>query len=119
MKAGYCGSHLRRIVTSGADKLDAPSRHLLAQLEASGAEGDQAVGVLLGGRGGFVPSQLDALRADGVQVETVAGDVLGATVPLAKLPAVARHDFVVSVQLSLPLRPDAPDQSTASYYDVE
>jgi hypothetical protein len=104
---------------SETNKLDAPSRHLLAQLEDSSAEGEQEVGVLLRVRAGLTESQLDALRADGARIDTVAGEVLGGTVPLAALPALARHDFVVAVQLSQPLWPEAPDQSAASYYDVE
>jgi hypothetical protein len=50
----------------------------------------------------------------------VAGDVLTATVPTAALPDLARHEFVVAVQLSQALHPDAPEQAAAPpYFDVE
>jgi hypothetical protein len=102
-----------------ADKLDAPSRYLLSRLEVSDPELEQEVGVLLRGRGDFTGPELDALRADGAKIETVAGDILSATVPLTALPALTRHDFVVSVQLSQPLRPEAPEQPAPPFYDVE
>ena len=98
------------------DKLDAPSRHLLSEL--SDAEAQEDVRVLLRARTGFTGPQLEALRADGARIDTVAGDVATATVAAASLPSVAAHDFVVQVQLSSALRPDAPDQVPPSY-DVE
>jgi hypothetical protein len=102
-----------------SDKLDAPSRHLLSRLRDESVEAESEVSVLLRGRGGFVESQLAALRADGAEIRTVAGDVLTATVPTAALPDLARHEFVVEVQLSQALHPDAPEQQAATYYDVE
>jgi hypothetical protein len=101
------------------DKLDAPSRHLLAQDADPGTETDEQVGVLLRGRGAFTESQLDALRADGAEVRTVAGDVLSASVAPTSLPALARHDFVTQVQLSQPLRPEDGEQGAARFYDAE
>jgi hypothetical protein len=103
---------------SEADKLDAPSRYLLSRLHEPGAEVEQEVGILLRGRGSFTDNQLDELRAEGAVIHTVAGDVLSATVAPAALPDLARHDFVVAVQVSQPLRPEAPEQS-APFYDVE
>jgi hypothetical protein len=103
-----------------SDKLDAPSRHLLSRLRDESVEAESEVSVLLRGRGGFVESQLAALRADGAEIRTVAGDVLTATVPTAALPDLARHEFVVAVQLSQALHPDAPEQAAAPpYFDVE
>ncbi|MGY1616854.1 hypothetical protein ACI797_08915 [Geodermatophilus sp. SYSU D00691] len=99
------------------DKLDAPSRHLLAQDADAGSEAE--VGILLRGRGAFTESQLDALRADGAEVRTVAGDVLSASVAPTSLPALARHDFVTQVQLSQPLRPEDGHLGAASFYDTE
>jgi hypothetical protein len=103
---------------SEMDKLDAPSRHLLSRLADSDPELERDVGVLVRGRGGFTGAQLDALRADGAEVRTVAGDVLSATLPAAALQDLTRHDFVVSVQLSQPLRPEGPEQA-AHHFDVE
>jgi hypothetical protein len=101
------------------DKLDGPSRHLLSRMRDAKTELDPEVSLLLRGRENFTESQLAALRADGAEVRTVAGDVLTATVPTAAIPQVARHDFVVAVQLSQPLHPDAPEQAAAPYSDVE
>ena len=101
------------------DKLDAPSRYLLAQVADPDIETDERVGVLLRGRGAFTDSQLDALRADGAEVRTVAGDVLSASVAPASLPAVAEHDFVTQLQLSQPLRPEDDERGAATFYDVE
>jgi hypothetical protein len=101
------------------DKLDAPSRHLLSRMRAEAAEMDSEVSMLLRGRGNFDESQLAALRADGAEIRTVAGDVLTATVPTAAIPDLARHEFVVAVQLSQALHPDAPEQAAAPYSDVE
>lgn len=101
------------------DKLDAPSRHLLSRLREEAAEVEPEVSVLLRGRGEFGESQLAALRADGAEIRTVAGDVLTATVPTAAIPDLAGHEFVVAVQLSQPLHPDAPEQAAAPYSDVE
>jgi hypothetical protein len=100
------------------DKVDAPSRHLLMQHPDGSAESARVVGLLLRGREHFTDSQLQVLRADGAEVRTVAGDVLTASATLAALPALARHDFVVAVQLSQPLRPEDAEQA-ASFYDVE
>lgn len=101
------------------DKLDAPSRHLLSRMREAEAEQEPEVSVLLRGRGNFTEPQLAALRADGAEIRTVAGDVLTATVPTAAIPDMARHEFVVAVQLSQPLHPDAPEQAAAPYSDVE
>jgi hypothetical protein len=105
---------------SELDKLDAPSKHLLSTLEDSGAESQQQVGILLRGKNSFTEAQLEALRADGAEIRTVAGDVLSASVAPSSLPDLARHDFVVAVQLSQPLRPEGPEpEAQGGFYDVE
>ena len=101
------------------DKLDAPSRHLLSRMRDEAADLEPEVSVLLRGRANFTDSELAALRADGAEVRTVAGDVLTATMPAAAISNVARHEFVVAMQLSQPLHPDAPEQAAAPYSDVE
>jgi hypothetical protein len=104
------------------DKLDAPSRHLLSRMREDPAEAAPEVSVLLRGRESFAEPQLAALRADGAEIRTVAGDVLTATVPATALPNLARHDFVVAVQLSSALHPEGPEQpgpAAAPYSDVE
>ena len=60
----------------GNAKLDARARHLLATRgdTESGAE----VGVLVQGVEPFAEDQLEALRRDGAELRTVAGDVLSA-----------------------------------------
>ena len=102
-----------------SDKLDAPSRHALSKMRDETSELDSEVSLLLRGREPFTESQLAVLRGDGAEIRTVAGDVLSATVPTAAIPQLARHDFVVAVQLSQTLHPDAPEQAAAPYSDVE
>ena len=104
------------------DKLDAPSRHLLSRMREDAAEVAPEVSVLLRGRESFAEPQLAALRADGAEIRTVAGDVLTATVPTTALPDLARHEFVVAVQLSSALHPEGPERpgpAAAPYSDVE
>jgi hypothetical protein len=104
---------------SQIDKLDAPSKYLLSMLDKLEAESQQRVGILLRGKSKFGDAELDALRADGAEIRTVAGDVLSASIALGSLPELTRHDFVVSVQISQPLRPEGPDpDARGGYYDV-
>jgi hypothetical protein len=78
------------------------------------------VGILLRGKRKFGDAELDALRADGAEIRTVAGDVLSASVALDSLPELARHDFVVAVQVSQPLHPEGSDpDARGGYYDVD
>jgi hypothetical protein len=105
---------------SRIDKLDAPSKYLLSTLDKMEAESQQRVGILLRGKSKFSDVELDALRADGAEIRTVAGDVLSASVALGSLPELARHDFVVSVQISQPLRPEERDSDArGGHYDVD
>jgi hypothetical protein len=101
------------------DKLDAPSRHLLSKMGDPAAELEPEVSVLLRGRGSFDEAQLAELRADGAEIRTVAGDVLSATVPTAAIADLARHEFIVAVQLSSALHPEAPEAPGAPYADIE
>lgn len=104
---------------SDSDKLDAPSKHLLSRLDPSDTESQQQVGILMRGAGNFTDVELDALRADGAEIRTVAGDVLSANAAPSALADLARHDFVVSLELSQPLRSEGPDSGAqGGFYDV-
>ena len=88
----------------GNAKLDARARHLLAT--RGDAETGAEVGVLVQGVEPFAEDQLEALRRDGAELRTVAGDVLSANVSLDRLEAITDHDFVKRVEVSAPLHPD-------------
>jgi hypothetical protein len=86
-------------------KLDARARHLLATRRGD-AESGAEVGVLVQGVEPFAEDQLEALRHDGAELRSVAGDVLSANVSLDRLEAITDHDFVKRVEVSAPLYPE-------------
>jgi hypothetical protein len=88
-------------------KLDAPGRRLLLQ------QRDRLLAVFVRGEAPFDDEQLDALRADGLQIRTVAGDVLTADGGPEAIEVVTDRHFVRSVQVSAPLFPEdaSGDQS--------
>ena len=88
-------------------KLDAPGRRLLLQ------EGpvDRVLAVFVRGEAPFDDDQLDALRADGLQIRTVAGDVLTADGGPEAIEIVTDRQFVRSIQVSAPLFPEDSDDS--------
>ncbi|NUT48170.1 MAG: hypothetical protein HOV94_12800 [Saccharothrix sp.] len=102
---------------AGTEKLDAPGRHLLSRVAEGDADAESEVSVLVRGREAFSDPQLAALRDEGAEVRTVAGDVLTASIKVASLPALVDHDFVAQVQVSQQLRYD--DEQQGSYSDVE
>ncbi len=83
-------------------KLDAPGRRLLQQR-------DRVLAVFVRGDAPFDDDQLEALRADGLQIRTVAGDVLTADGGVEAIEIVTERQFVRSVQISAPLFPEEPD----------
>ena len=83
-------------------KLDAPGRRLLQQR-------DRVLAVFVHGDAPFDDDQLDALRADGLQIRTVAGDVLTADGGAETIEIVTERHFVRSVQISAPLFPEEAD----------
>jgi hypothetical protein len=90
------------------DKLDARTRHLL---DAAGEHAGE-LSVILRGAGPFTEQQLDDVAACGVRVRSVAGDVSTATAQdAAAVGELTELDFVVAVQVSGPLFPEAgPDR---------
>jgi hypothetical protein len=83
-------------------KVDAPGRLLLHQR-------DRVLAVFVRGDAPFDDDQLDALRADGLQIRTVAGDVLTADGGPDAIEIVTERHFVRSVQVSAALFPEEPD----------
>ena len=102
---------------AGTEKLDAPGRHLLSRVAEGDADAETEVSVLVRGQDAFSEPQLAALRDEGAEVRTVAGDVLTASIKVASLPALVDHDFVAQVQVSQQLRYDAEPEGP--YSDVE
>jgi hypothetical protein len=100
-------------------KLSSSARHLLAgRGQPGGLAQTDTVSILLRGKGKFDPGQMTALKADGVHIRTVAGDVLSADVPLDALSRVEGHDFVTSIEISTPLYTEERERS-APLSDVE
>lgn len=103
---------------SGLEKLDARSRHLLSQRDATDAEAVPAeVSALVRGESAFSEEQLAALREAGARIRTVAGDVLTATVATGALERLADHPFVAALEVSQPLYPE--DSGAPFAADVE
>jgi hypothetical protein len=98
------------------DKLGAPGRHRLQQLEGASDTASAPVSLLLRGREPFSPEQIDQLVRAGARVRTQAGDVLTADVPAHAVDRVLGHDFVMVAEISSPLYQDAGDNLS---YDVE
>lgn len=95
-------------------KLSAPARQLLScdDLPAS-------VGMMLRLRSEPSDAELDRLDALGVQVRSIAGDVLTADGDPALLPQLTDEEFVVSVEASAPLYMESPGDEPTNYSDVE
>lgn len=91
-------------------KLDARTRYLLSQ-QGNGVSDavSEPVSVFLEGHQDFGEEELSCLRADGAEIETVAGNILTAHVPVSKIADLAQHDFVTRVQTSSPLYTEASD----------
>lgn len=104
---------------AGTEKLDAPGRHLLSRMAEGDADAETEVSVLVRGHDAFSGPQLAALRDEGAEVRTVAGDILTASIKAAALPALVDHDFVAQVQLSQQLPYDADEEQRGTYSDME
>ncbi len=101
-------------------KLDSRTRYLLHSLgQPDAPDADASVAVLVRGRESFRPEQLEALRAAGASVRTVAGDVLTADAPVSAIQKLADQEFVVEVALSQPLYPEEGTASGRAFLDVE
>jgi hypothetical protein len=86
-------------------KVDHRLRALLGPVQVQPGPGEvrRPVSVFIRFRGDAA-----ALRARGVSVRSVAGDVATATIDLLDIPGVASAPEIVFVELSRPLRPDPP-----------
>lgn len=90
---------------AGPARVDAPLAHLTRSVVAQrglrpGPGGEEIVPVLLRG-----PVATAALRAMGVDVQTEAGEIRTARVPLSALPALVRQPGVERLTLGYGLRP--------------
>jgi hypothetical protein len=91
-------------------KLDARTRAFISMNESDASEASpDAVSVFLEGHQPFGEEELSQLRADGAEIETVAGTILTAQVPVSKITDLAEHDFVMRVQTSSPLYTEASE----------
>jgi hypothetical protein len=91
-------------------KLDARTRAFLSLNDNDASEAiPSEVSVFLEGHLPFGEKELSQLRADGAEIETVAGSILTAQVPVSKIADLAEHDFVMRVQTSSPLYTEASD----------
>lgn len=104
---------------SDYQKLDSRTKHMLQSAESGTEESDTQVGVLIRGRSRFEREQLRLLEADGATIRSVAGDTLSADVPLRALMDVARHAFVLQLQASEPLYPEAGSEPPPFLGDIE
>lgn len=85
-------------------KLGPEAKILLAgRADGPQPESSEEVDVLLRVR---APSSAAELRSAGVDVRTVAGDVVTGRVPVDRIPAVAALDDVDYLELSRPLHPE-------------
>lgn len=84
-------------------KLGAPGRHHLRQLEEGSDSSTPRLSLFLRGREAFSPVQLAELERDGAQIRTTAGNILTADVPVEAVDRVLSHDFIVSGDVSAPL----------------
>jgi hypothetical protein len=89
-------------------KLDHHLRAYVARRSGDPAAESEVISVLIRLQG---PS--DGLRAKGIQLRTMAGDIATASVALHDLPAVAREPAVVFIEMSRPLGPDEPSRAQA------
>ena len=91
-------------------KLGAPGRHQLRQLEDAQAPGSQRVSLFLRGGAEFSSDELEQLVRDGAQIRTTAGNILTVDVPIDVVDRVLSHDFVVAGDLSAPLYRETDDE---------
>jgi hypothetical protein len=65
-----------------------------------------SVDVIVGLSGPASEPQLEALRDRGLQVRSVIGDVLTGTAEVDKIPDIAEHKLVTTIEASSPLFPE-------------
>ncbi len=91
-------------------KLDPHAREFLQNRGSGGTE--PMVQVLVRTRAPLTDSQAHGLAARHIDVGTVAGDVVTASVTPSSLETLADMDFVIAVELAGPLRPEAAEHQT-------
>ena len=87
---------------SWESKVDHRLRALLVRAQGHPAEASRVVDVLLRFTG-----NVESLRAQGVAVRAVAGDIGTAAITLASVPTVASAPEILFIELSRPLEPDS------------
>jgi hypothetical protein len=81
---------------------------LAAMLDDPQAEADREVVVMIGLAGDATDATLAELRARGLAVRSVIGDVLTATATLGRIGEIAAHPAIVKIEASTPLYPETP-----------
>lgn len=79
---------------------------LAAMLDDPQAEADREVAVMVGLAGAATEATLAELRARGLAVRSVIGDVLTGAAPLGRIAAIADHPEIVKIEASTPLHPE-------------
>ena len=86
------------------DKLDP---HLQMLMESTDArERERPVQVMIGLSAPATDAELQNLQERGLQVRSVIGDVLTGSASLSKIPQIAEHALIVSIEASTPLYPE-------------
>jgi hypothetical protein len=81
--------------------------NLLALVEgATAPESHATVQVIVGLSAPADHHQLEALRSSGLKVRSVIGDVLTGSAEVVKIPGIAEHELVTSIEASSPLFPE-------------
>ena len=85
-------------------KLDPNLRALVEGVKTP--QSQASVDVIVGLSGPASEPQLEALRDSGLQVRSVMGDVLTGTAAVEKIPDIAEHKLVTTIEASSPLFPE-------------
>ena len=86
------------------DKLDPNLSRLMESTDAR--ESEQPVQVIIGLSAPASDAQLQNLRDRGLQVRSVIGDILTGSASLSKIPRIAEHALIISIEASTPLYPE-------------
>lgn len=92
------------MISSYSPKFGSNIRLCLSQLAP---DENPVVNVLLNTTETLTSEQRTRLKISGVQVRTVAGDVISASLPIRQLSELVKLDFVTYIELSRPLHPEA------------
>ena len=87
-----------------SQKLDPSLRALVEGIKTP--QSHESVQVIVGLSGPASGPQLEALRDSGLQVRSVIGDVLTGTAEVVKIPEIAEHKLVTTIEASSPLFPE-------------